>query len=243
MKMLKNRHANWFYRCHNFQSSFTYTLPFYHHTLFPIIFFTYHHLFMLCSSNSYIYTSKSNFNFDLFFSQIHWLAWMVSLNLLLCRSMIGTWAKNQLCEVETGQTNIILDIEESRGDRKCIKTTFFLDKCPIFSLHICERMPLPIIISVIIGVYSFPLRLMRVYSFARKRFSLSNVIRFLFAHKFHWWHTERERDGKQERLTICIDTGRIINSFFFSFHFWFRISLHLELVSLMNNKFQTVMRY
>jgi hypothetical protein len=27
-------------------------------------------------------------------------------------------AKVQLCDVETGQTNIILDIEESRGDRE-----------------------------------------------------------------------------------------------------------------------------
>lgn len=27
-------------------------------------------------------------------------------------------AKLNLCDVETGQTNIILDIEESRGDRK-----------------------------------------------------------------------------------------------------------------------------
>lgn len=27
-------------------------------------------------------------------------------------------AKSQLCEVETGQTNIILDIEESKGDCK-----------------------------------------------------------------------------------------------------------------------------
>ncbi|XP_055318314.1 cadherin-99C isoform X2 [Sitodiplosis mosellana] len=47
-------------------------------------------------------------------TNIHWLALLVSLNILLCRATIGTWAKNQLCEVETGQTNIILDIEESR---------------------------------------------------------------------------------------------------------------------------------
>jgi hypothetical protein len=30
----------------------------------------------------------------------------------------GTLGKLNLCDVETGQTNIILDIEESRGDRK-----------------------------------------------------------------------------------------------------------------------------
>lgn len=31
---------------------------------------------------------------------------------------LGTHAKLNLCDVETGQTNIILDIEESRGDCK-----------------------------------------------------------------------------------------------------------------------------
>lgn len=57
--------------------------------------------------------NKINFRF-----QVYWLAWLVSFNILLCRSTVGTWAKNQLCEVETGQTNIILDIEESRGSCK-----------------------------------------------------------------------------------------------------------------------------
>lgn len=37
--------------------------------------------------------------------------------LFLCHSVRGIFGKTQLCEVETGQTNIILDIEESRG--KC----------------------------------------------------------------------------------------------------------------------------
>jgi hypothetical protein len=31
-------------------------------------------------------------------------------------SALGAHAKLNLCDVETGQTNIILDIEESRGD-------------------------------------------------------------------------------------------------------------------------------
>lgn len=31
---------------------------------------------------------------------------------------VGANAKLQLCEVESGQTNIILDMEESRGDCK-----------------------------------------------------------------------------------------------------------------------------
>lgn len=35
---------------------------------------------------------------------------------VLSNLMIGIAGKLQLCEVETGQTNIILDIEESRGD-------------------------------------------------------------------------------------------------------------------------------
>jgi hypothetical protein len=33
-------------------------------------------------------------------------------------SALGAHAKLSLCDVETGQTNIILDIEESRGDCK-----------------------------------------------------------------------------------------------------------------------------
>ncbi|KAM8707277.1 hypothetical protein ACLKA7_011381 [Drosophila subpalustris] len=33
-----------------------------------------------------------------------------------CRHTVGVLGKSQMCEVETGQTNIILDIEESRGD-------------------------------------------------------------------------------------------------------------------------------
>ena len=32
--------------------------------------------------------------------------------------VVGVNAKLNLCDVETGQTNIILDIEESRGDCK-----------------------------------------------------------------------------------------------------------------------------
>lgn len=37
----------------------------------------------------------------------------------LCgRTAAAMTGKNSLCEVETGQTNIILDIEESRGNSK-----------------------------------------------------------------------------------------------------------------------------
>lgn len=32
--------------------------------------------------------------------------------------VLGSQAKLNFCDVETGQTNIILDIEESRGNRK-----------------------------------------------------------------------------------------------------------------------------
>ena len=38
--------------------------------------------------------------------------------LFLCHSVRGIFGKTQFCEVETGQTNIILDIEESRGSCK-----------------------------------------------------------------------------------------------------------------------------
>jgi len=37
------------------------------------------------------------------------------LLILLCSAVLG---KSQMCEVETGQTNIILDIEESRESCK-----------------------------------------------------------------------------------------------------------------------------
>lgn len=37
---------------------------------------------------------------------------------LFCQSVRGIFGKTQFCEVETGQTNIILDIEESRGSCK-----------------------------------------------------------------------------------------------------------------------------
>lgn len=40
------------------------------------------------------------------------------LTLLLFCHHVEVEAKSQLCEVETGQTNIILDIEESKGDCK-----------------------------------------------------------------------------------------------------------------------------
>lgn len=43
--------------------------------------------------------------------------------LFFCQTVRGIFGKTQLCEVETGQTNIILDIEESRGSCKYI----FLD--------------------------------------------------------------------------------------------------------------------
>lgn len=69
--------------------------------------------FNICIS-TYIF-----FFFIICMFQIRWLAWLISLNILLCRATIGAYAKNQLCEVETGQTNIILDIEESRANCKC----------------------------------------------------------------------------------------------------------------------------
>lgn len=43
------------------------------------------------------------------------------LLILLCSAVLG---KSQMCEVETGQTNIILDIEESR--ESCKYTTLLL---------------------------------------------------------------------------------------------------------------------
>lgn len=45
---------------------------------------------------------------------------LLGLLLLLCSCQytVGVLGKSQMCEVETGQTNIILDIEESRGSCK-----------------------------------------------------------------------------------------------------------------------------
>ncbi|GAB0100467.1 Cadherin-99C [Sergentomyia squamirostris] len=43
--------------------------------------------------------------------------------LVCCETVRGAWSKLQPCEVETGQTNIILDIEESRGSSVNQKTT------------------------------------------------------------------------------------------------------------------------
>lgn len=40
------------------------------------------------------------------------------LTILMNLLDVGANAKLQLCEVESGQTNIILDMEESRGDCK-----------------------------------------------------------------------------------------------------------------------------
>lgn len=51
-----------------------------------------------------------------YFLQTLWL-WMLMV-LLFCQSVRGIFGKTQFCEVETGQTNIILDIEESRGSCK-----------------------------------------------------------------------------------------------------------------------------
>lgn len=74
--------------------------------------------------------SKRETTENLFNSQIYALGWFVALIILLCHCVHGIAAKNQLCEVETGQTNIILDIEESRGNCKCdtslTRTHFFL---------------------------------------------------------------------------------------------------------------------
>ncbi|XP_037944039.1 cadherin-99C-like [Teleopsis dalmanni] len=46
----------------------------------------------------------------------HTFSLALLLLLLSCRKVAGILGKSQMCEVETGQTNIILDIEESRGD-------------------------------------------------------------------------------------------------------------------------------
>lgn len=41
------------------------------------------------------------------------------------------------CEVETGQSSIIVDIEESRGNRKCIFFSWIKDKyCPVLKTRI-----------------------------------------------------------------------------------------------------------
>lgn len=99
-------------------------------------FFFFHFVYSLLS-----FTLKLNWHFCVFglvwfHFQIHWLAWLVSLNILLCRASIGAWAKNQLCEVETGQTNIILDIEESRANCKYLRK-FFHSFCYIFCVLFC----------------------------------------------------------------------------------------------------------
>lgn len=49
--------------------------------------------------------------------QTSWL-WMLYTILLSCHTVRGAWGKLQPCEVETGQTNIIMDMEESRGNCK-----------------------------------------------------------------------------------------------------------------------------
>uniref|UniRef100_A0A1B0BWI8 Uncharacterized protein n=1 Tax=Glossina palpalis gambiensis TaxID=67801 RepID=A0A1B0BWI8_9MUSC len=51
----------------------------------------------------------------------HYLTYLTVVYILLivmlcCHNAVGVLGKSQMCEVETGQTNIILDIEESRGD-------------------------------------------------------------------------------------------------------------------------------
>ncbi|XP_067617617.1 cadherin-99C [Eurosta solidaginis] len=42
--------------------------------------------------------------------------WLMLLLLMCCRSLAEASGKPKMCDVETGRTNIILDIEESRGD-------------------------------------------------------------------------------------------------------------------------------
>lgn len=51
-----------------------------------------------------------------------WL-WMLYTILLSCHTVRGAWGKLQPCEVETGQTNIIMDMEESRGNSIAQRTT------------------------------------------------------------------------------------------------------------------------
>lgn len=45
----------------------------------------------------------------------------LGLFILLCSAVLG---KSQMCEVETGQTNIILDVEESRESCKNMSILF-----------------------------------------------------------------------------------------------------------------------
>lgn len=63
----------------------------------------------------------ANFFFVIFicyFQTLWWLVWITTI--ALCwQPSAGMSGKNQLCEVDSGQTNIILDIEESRGNSKC----------------------------------------------------------------------------------------------------------------------------
>uniref|UniRef100_A0A1B0ACM0 Uncharacterized protein n=1 Tax=Glossina pallidipes TaxID=7398 RepID=A0A1B0ACM0_GLOPL len=58
----------------------------------------------------------------------HYLTYLTVVYILLivmlcCHNAVGVLGKSQMCEVETGQTNIILDIEESR-----VNNTFALSR-------------------------------------------------------------------------------------------------------------------
>lgn len=59
----------------------------------------------------------------------------IALIILLSQTVDVCFAKLQPCEVETGQTNIILDIEESRGSCKLF---LFLFLFIIFFLSFCH---------------------------------------------------------------------------------------------------------
>lgn len=79
----------------------------------------------------------------LFKLQTSWL-WILYTILLSCHTVRGAWGKLQPCEVETGQTNIIMDMEESRGDSKLTLelVSSFNHQCivtaAVFRFHQCN---------------------------------------------------------------------------------------------------------
>lgn len=54
---------------------------------------------------------------------------LLAIMLMVTHQVHAVDGKLQLCEVETGQTNIILDIEESRGDCEYRISTFRFTYC------------------------------------------------------------------------------------------------------------------
>lgn len=72
----------------------------------------------------FLFFSQTRYRFHCF--QVFW----ITLINLLCSFDAHTAAKNRLCEIETGQSNIILDIEESRGNCKYIVSYISLSLKP-----------------------------------------------------------------------------------------------------------------